>query len=516
MNLRNSGRSDAFAARSAVSAKTRLLALPVAAALLLSACGGPTDDPNEVTTLTVAPPSSIEVPDPHGALALNTNVRTYFVALYDTLVVMKSGMAEPALAEAWDNPDDFTWEFTLREDATWHDGSPVTAADVVSSYNRVIAQSSTLAPSFARVESFTAVDDTLLEIKTKTPDGVLLANLSLLRILPTAAATDPNFFDAPIGSGPFSFESFVADEELVLNANKSYWGGAPQFDRLVFVDRPEAAGRVTALELGEIDLTWGISPDMLRSVTDLDDVMTEMVGGLTYFTIWLQNEREPFNDPRVRQALWHAVDFSTIIKDLFGDTGSPATSHLPSQTFGYSAQKPYSYDPGLAEDLLAEAGFPDGFSTTIKYRGTGPNEGLLADVLISYWTKIGVEVELIRQEQALWNEDLVALDWDMNLFSSSVGTSDADNVLARIFSCGGNRVGYCSEEVDALVSQAAATVDQEERADLYAQAQKILWEDAASIMALEIADTYAFRSAVEGFEAPPLPVPDFRSVKITR
>lgn len=492
------------------------LAAVLAAALALTACA-PSDGGGgtESSVLTVANPMSVASIDPHGPGSGDRPTITVAQHVFDSLVVRADGDFAPSLAAEWDNSDPNVWRISLVEDALFHDGSPVTADDVVASYERLIELKGPLASTWANVQSVVAEDEHTVVFTTDSPLGTFLSNLALLFIAPAASMDDPDFFLKPVGSGPFVVESFTPGDRIVLAKNEDYWGTPAKVDTLVIREIPEVSSLIAALETGEVDLTWGIAPDQLPGLLSNPDVTVESMPSFQYFMNWFNSSREPFTDPNVRRALWHAVDVESLVADLFPEAARVASAPIPSTVFGWSEQSAYDYDPELARELLADAGFPNGFDAALDISvGGGPQIRLIAQTMISDWKEIGVEVELQEKERAVWLEDLLALNWDMNLLINSVLTGDADFTLGRLYPSAANRTGYANAELDQILADAKATVDQQERLDLYDRANAIIWDDAVGIFPMELLANYGWRDRVVGFTPDPNETPRFTSVSV--
>lgn len=500
--------------RIASLARRSALAGALVAALTLTACASGTneDSPSE---LIVANPMSVASIDPHGPGSGDRPTITVAQHVFDTLVVRDGADFLPSLATEWDNSDPNVWRFSLVEDATFHDGTPVTADDVVASYERLIELKGPLAGTWSAVESVVAEDEHTVAFTTATPLGTFLSNLALLFIAPAASMNEPDFFLEPIGSGPFVVEGFTPGDRTVLTKNEDYWGEQAQIDRLVIREIPEVSSLVAALETGEVDLTWGIAPDQISTVQAMSDVTLESMPSFQYYMSWFNSSREPFTDPEVRRALWHAVDVESLVEQLFPGAADVASAPIPSTVFGWSAQTPYEYDPELAKQMLADAGYPDGFDSALDISvGGGPQIRLIAQTMISDWQEIGVNVELQEKERAVWLEDLLALNWDMNLLINSVLTGDADFTLGRLYPSAANRTGYANPELDELLAAAKATVDQDERLALYDEANAIIWDDAVGVFPMELLANYAWRNGVVGFTPDPNETPRFTAVSV--
>jgi peptide/nickel transport system substrate-binding protein len=477
--------------------------------------------PQRVPTgkLTVSLPNRIVALDPMGATAAEPAVRTVAAHIFDPLVSFDPHTRKyiPALAVKWETPDPTTWLFSLRPGAKFHNGSPLTARDVKASLDRIMTQAGPFVPLWSPVSTVETPSDTTLRIKTRTPMGTMLASLSLLSILPADRMTGPGFFDRPIGSGPFRVASYQPGAGLVLDANPNYWGTLAGVKTLEFREIPELAARVTALITGEIDLTYEFPPEQVASLGHRNDIRLLTVPSYEYYFIWTNLKRTPFTDKRVRQAMVTALDINTMLKTLLQGIARPMNAPFPSTVFGYTPQRPaYVYNPGQAKQLLAAAGYPNGFEATMIWNpGSGPQDREIAQALFSYWSAIGVRIKDAQSERGEWIARLNRLDWDVDLQTNFVITGDADYVLRRLYTTQANRQGYANPQFDQVVNTAAQTVGELQRKLLYAQASAKIWEDIAGIFPFELLQVYAHRQNVRGFLPSPS-FPTFTSVTIQK
>jgi len=468
--------------------------------------------------LKVALPAKMVALDPHGAQSVEEVLHTAIQHVMETLVKRDPATSNlvPGLATEWKNPDPTTWSFTLRSGVKYHDGSSLTSADVKAVLQRVIDQKGPVAPLFAQVDTINTPNESTVEIKTKVPVGTLLASMSLVPMAPAAKVNEQGFFNKPIGTGPFKVVSWSPDADLRLEANTEYWGGAPGLKNLTFRFYPEVAPMITALETGEIDFTWRFAPDQLPVLRGNSNIKIESVPGYTYYFVWLNSSREPFTDKRVRQAMAHALDVDKMLNDLLPGVAKRGTAPIASTVFGHAPQTPYTYDPAKAKQLLADAGLSDGLDAGVIWNpGSGPQDRELIQAMISYWNAIGVRVKSQEMERAVWIDNLVKLNWDLDFQTNSTTTGDGDFTLGRLYHSRANRNGYKNADLDKLLDDAVATVDQDKRKDLYAQANKIIWDDAAGIFPFELNNVYAFRTRVSGFMPSASPVLSFNSVTVS-
>jgi peptide/nickel transport system substrate-binding protein len=502
--------------------RTATLAAVCAAAVALGGCsgtgtsgggGGATAKGGTITAVTPTLAST----DPQGALAQDTGTSTIAKAIFSRLVVPNGSGFAPQLATKWSHSaDGLSWTFTLNPAAKFSDKTPVTANDVKASLRRVVDLKGVNAALFAAVSSVTAKDDHTLVIDTKTPVGTLLYSLSLLYVAPADRINQPGFWKKPIGSGPFKLDSFAVGNRAVLVRNPNYWGTPAHLDKVVLEVVPEVSGQVAALQTGEVDVVTNLPEDQIASVKGMGDAKIDESDSLAILSIWFDNADAPFTDARVRQAMWYAVDWASIRQNLYGQTANPGRAPIGSGVFGFAAQPPYPYDPAKAKALLAAAGKPHGFTTSIKYVPTAiPQIQSALQAAVGDWAKVGVKVNLVPQESAVWTTDLLGLKWSMTALLNTSRTADADQILGRLYTTSAKRVGFGDAKYDALVQDAAASFDQTKRAADYAQAIHILWSQAVGNWPLELKATYAVRDRVKGFVPDPSNVPDFATVSVT-
>jgi peptide/nickel transport system substrate-binding protein len=373
-----------------------------------------------------------------------------------------------------------------------------------------------VAPLFAALDTIDASDPAMVRIQTKSPVGTLLSSLSLVRVAPAAKLNADGFWTKPIGKGPFRAVSWQPDAEFRLEANPDYWGPPPGVKNLTFRDIRELAARVTAIDTGEIDVTFALPPDQIAGLKQNQDLKVDQTKTFSYYFIWFNHSKEPFTDKRVRQALWYALDIDSIVKDLFSGLGQRAQAPIPSTVFGFAAQTPYAYDPDKAKQLLSDAGHPTGIDVDMIWNpGSGPQDRELAQAVLSAWNKVGVRVKSREEERGIWLQDLLALNWDIDLQTNAVTTGDADFTLRRLYHSSAKRLGYANPDLDKILDDAVATLDQQRRQQLYAQANKILWDDAAGIFPMELLTNWVQRKQLSGFTPPANEIADFSSVRLS-
>ncbi|ACQ81691.1 extracellular solute-binding protein family 5 [Beutenbergia cavernae DSM 12333] len=492
----------------------------------IAACslGGSTDGSGDTTgdetgdggggDLVVAGPIPIENLDPHGAASMDAGTQLAARAIFSQLLVSTGqGEFDGELAESWESNDDASvWTFALRAGVTYSDGSPVTADDVVASFERVLAAEGPLAGNFGGY-TVAAPDDATVVFTSPTPDAAFLGKISSFFVTPAGAAED-GFFSDPVGSGPFLVESFEPGATLRLSPNPDYWDGEPEIASLELQSIPETAARMTALQTGEVDITWSMPDDQIAELRTNAELTVETVPSPGVFTMWFNSSTPALEDPAVRRALWQAVDFEEIIASLYPETGTPADAPVSPTVLGYAPQEPVAYDPDAARAALEAAGF-DFENTVLRWQFSQASFRNFMNAVVSDLAEIGVTVEPLEKEQAVFLEDLLALNWDMNMQQLGSQGYDAATNLGRLYTCEANRMGYCNPELDDLLAAAGSTSDTAEREDLYAQATEIIWNDAVGMYPMFVETPYAWQNRVEGFTPVSDGIPYFDEVTVS-
>jgi peptide/nickel transport system substrate-binding protein len=441
------------------------------------------------TQITISPPADATTMDP----GRSTQVLTvnYFVNLYDTLTRWDASLKlQPGLATAWKNLNETTWEVTLRPGVRFHDGSPLTAEDVKAVYERNTVPGKTVVQSgFATIEAIQIVNPATLRIVTKKPDPLMPVRMAQMGgyIYPARFVTDEGTKELarkPIGTGAYRFVSWSKDDQLVMEANRDWWGWggkAPSVDRVVWKPIPDDFARLSALQRGEVDVITNVPPDEMKIVRTLTVPATRTV------TFWMNTTQPPLSDQRVRQALHYAMDVPSIVKNLYAGQGKPFSGGLADTDFGYNpALKPYPYDPTRAKKLLAEAGYGGGIDVTLfAGSGTMVNDKQLLEAMADMWSKVGVRAKIemmeMAQRQKMNNERLVP-PHGLMLVNPQSTLLDADGSLWRLFHPNGFGGKYWAgsqpgQRFHELMEQARYTLDGKKRKELYTQATQIIHDE---------------------------------------
>jgi peptide/nickel transport system substrate-binding protein len=484
--------------------------MAIAMVALVSSHGGAFAAQDLVVGVPVA---SIANLDPHGA---NSNVQGNLqvnAQIFDTLVGFQDGKYVPALASQWMSNDNATrWTFKLREGVKFSDGSTFDAEDVKTSLDRVVKLAGPLAGLFKPLKVEVAGLNEVT-ISSDAGQGALLGKLFMLAIAPSEKLTD-DFGLHPVGSGPFVVDTFDPKQGVKLRANKNYWAGAPKLDTVTFKMIPEQAARMTALETGEIQLTWTVPDDQVEALRGDSNLKLDTVPTLANIVLWFNTNRM-FQDVEVRKALWSAVDFDAIVQALYPNTGQKMVGPLPKAVFGSSEQAAYTYDAAKAKAALEKKGW--NFGTTVRILMNNTTYKPLVDAIIADWARIGVKAEVDLQEPAVGTQRLLALDWDISIIQPVItSTGDADYTLGRLYTCAAKRTTYCNPELDKLLVEAGSVSDQAKRAQLYTAAGKIIWDNAIGLFPIDVKQVWAWRSNLNGVKLDPVYKPDLTKVQFVQ
>lgn len=472
------------------------------------------------------------------AVAVATTDYNIFDAIYEGLVTFDRTVDEdgnvtatldfaPALATSWETSEDgLTWTFHLREGVTFHDGTPFNADAVKYSFERAIVMGTGLTwqiSGMLDVGDIEVIDDHTVQFNLKEPFAPFLETLRQ----PVAYIVSPTAVEAnggvtpgkrndwmvnnAVGTGPFMLESRENDERTVLTANPNYWGEGPHLDKLTFRIVPDAATLRLLLSRGEVQLvTLGLSWLDMLDIELLPNLGLYVQEAFPEIRMAPFNvEEPPFDDPLVRRAVSHAIDYDAIIDGVMLGQAVRLTSPIPNGTFGHDPTlEVYEYDPDKAKELLAEAGYPNGFEFELSYPSEDQERFEASTVLQANLAAVGVNARLVGYAWPALLEK-----WDTGDFTLSIGkwapTGDPHNRIFGLLGCNsfgpaGNYGRYCNPEVDLLGERAAATVDQDERAELYTDLQRIVMDDAPWLFLYQPKRGFPVSDSVTGFHIPPV------------
>ncbi|MDX5474916.1 MAG: glutathione ABC transporter substrate-binding protein [Bacillaceae bacterium] len=422
----------------------------------------------------------------------------------------KNANIKPLLAEAWEQVNETTWQFSLRQGVKFHDGTDFTADAVKATFDRLLDPNvgSPRAVVFKMVEEVVVVDPYTVQFILTEPFSPILSILASHEggiINPkTIEKYGKEIIQEPNGTGPFMYESWTPGQEIVLKKNEQYWGSSVNVDKVVFKVVPEETTRISMLQTGEAHIAEPLSVAMMDTVEASSNVSVYRSEGFGTEYIGFNVTQAPFDDERVRKAIAHAVEMDSIIQGVYNNVGRKANSLLGSKVFGHhEGLTPYEYNLNEAKKLLADAGYPDGFKATLKTMDNRERINL-AEVLQSQLKGIGIDLSIQVLEYGTFVDHVNRGDSEIFLLSWRNATGDADynqyNLLhSSSHGPSGNTFFYSNEKVDKLIEDARREMDSQKRIELYAQAQELQMEDAVYIPVRVIENVSATSKDVSGF-----------------
>jgi peptide/nickel transport system substrate-binding protein len=453
-------------------------------------------------------------------IATSDNASIYAqLLIFDTLLRPSKDATklEPGLAESWKVSDDgMTYSFKLRE-AKFSDGTPVTAADVAFSLKRAGSDASSWKRFFSGIDSIETPDDRTVVLKLKKVFTPLLNNLALFSsaILSQKAleAAGDKFFDKPIGSGPFTVAAWNKGQGLSLKKNANYWqAGKPDLDGAELMVIPEGNSRVLKLQAGEVDAAIDIPLNQLQGLGRDGKIKTAVANVFRTDFVIMNTRKKPFDDERVRQALNYAIDKDGLVKALLYGTGKVSNSPMPPMAYADPGLKPYPHDLAKAKALLAEAGYKDGFKTSLLVDSSKPLHRQLGQALQAALKQVGVTAEIRLVEGGTHWTTTKAGEYEMAVAYATSDTIDPDQLAGFLIvnpeRANAYHTEWKSERVNELYEKERATADGPERGKMFQEMIKIAHDGAPSVFLFYPGTPYAFRSNVEGFEV--LPTSNFR------
>jgi len=460
------------------------------------------------------PPDSL---DPLGADSAATPTLSIDLQVFDTLVKAgsKAGTFEPDLATKWTQTSADSWTFTLRSDAAFANGDELTSRDVAASLQALVAGKSPGSALWTDFASVTTPDAHTVVINTTAPMGTMLDALTLLYVAPASKISNTSYWSKPYGSGPFMVTQFTPDQSATLVPNPHYWGTKPSLKTLTMMSVPNDADLTAYLKSGKVDVAISVPPDQAPSLAGTKNLKITVSPSIEYYFIWFNESRKPFTSSLVRQAMWHALPIDQIVRSVWGKYASVATAPVSSTVFGYHQEKPYSYNPTLAKKELAEAGYPNGFSTTMMWEANqAPYLQSMASLFTSAWSAVGIKVTMDQQDPATWLKNLLALNWNMDFQEAGTTTGDADYTLGRLYMSSADRMGYKNPSLDRMLTEARESTSPAQRQQYYAQAINIIWSQAVGIYPLQANLITAANSRVQNFTPAPNLLPSFATVSV--
>ena len=464
----------------------------VAAVALMA--GGAVAQQTDITVAMQLEPPNL---DPTGGAAQAIDSVLYSNVFEGLTRFMADGSVVPGLAESWDISDDgLIYTFNLRDGVTFHDGTTMDADDVKFSLDRARAEDSTNAQKglFAGIADVVVVDPLTVQVTLSQPNGSFLFNMAWGDAVIVAPESIDDIANNPVGTGAFKFDDWVQGDRIEISRNDAYWGEPPALESATFRFISDPTAAFAAVMAEDVDAFVGFpAPENLPQF-EADPRFQVLVGNTEGETILSTNNKmPPFDNVLVRKALAHAIDRQAIIDGAMFGLGTPIGTHFAPHNPDYVDLLGNSpYDPDLAKELLAEAGFPDGFETTLKlpppsYARRG------GEIIAAQLREVGIETEITNLEWAQWLEEVFrGKDYGLTIVSHT------EPMDIGIYANPDYYFQYDSAEFQSLMEELTATTDPEGRSEILAKAQTLISEDYVNGFLFELAIATVAKEGLNG------------------
>lgn len=526
--------------------------------MLLSACGGGSKESSGGKSSNSGPKEGGSLIYARGADSISldpinvTDGESIRVThnIFETLFEYDNDLKlQPKLAESYKVSDDgLTWTIALKKGIKFQDGTDFNADAVVFNFERWMDPANPyhkgefpyypfLYGGFKgdpnhKIEYVKAIDDSTVEFKLVEKTAPFISYLAI----PMFGIASPDaikkygdkFYEHPVGTGPFTFDSWTRNDKIVLKANKDYYEkGQPYLDELIFRVIPDNSSRLTALQSGEVDMIDGLNPDDADTIKGNSALKIIKRPSFNIGYMVLNTQMAPFDNVKVRQAINMAIDKKSIVDAFYNGYAEVAKNPIPPVLWGYNNEvKDYEFNVKEAKKLLAEAGYPNGFKTELwtmnNPRPYMPQPLKVAEAIQENLKAVGIDAEIKTYEWATYLQKSGNGEHPMGLYGWTGVMADPDNFLFPNLSAtnakkpASNRAFYVNDEFTSLLQQARVTFDQTEREELYKKAQEIFHQDAPWVTIAHTTPPIALASYVEGYEAHPMENDTFAKVYLNK
>lgn len=505
----------------------KVLAVIMSAALVAGAAGcssskGEAQEENKEATeseakdtLKIAYTADPEGLDPQRTAAVATLEVTSNI--FDTLITCDPDWnIIPDLAKDWKVSDDgMSITFYLNEGVLFHNGREMTAADVKYSFERLQGEESPKASMYKNIKSIDIEDDYTITFTTENLDVDFLLSFAYpwTAIIPEECSDDLK--TNPVGTGAYKYVEWIPQQSVKLVRNDEYFGEKANIENVEFVLIPDYTSQLAALMVGDIDITE-VTADQIDVLNNTDGVKGVTIPQNAIQILALNQENEYLSNVKVRQAIAMAIDKDEIIDTVVWGNGTKIGSHLPvTSPYYVDTNDVMPYDVEAAKALLAEAGYPDGFTISLKLPKPYQPHCDAGQIIADQLSKIGINCEIEIIEWATWMSDVYTdKKYDMTVVSHS-GRLDPYNFLSRYKSTSGDYISLLSGDVDALLDEALQETDEAKRKEIYAEIQNILAEEVPCVYLQSTSKFYGLNENVEGFNRFPIDILDLKAVSFS-
>lgn len=439
--------------------------------------------------------------------------------IYSRLVEADGDMKiYPGLAKSWEQIDDRTTQFKLREGVKFHNGDLLTAEDVKFSFERML-KSPRIAFVVPPIERIDIVDENTINIVTKNPFGPLLAHLAhpALGIVSKKIVTEAgeNYANNPVGTGSYKFKEWTHGEKLVFEKNEDFYDKNEKGPKtIIFRPVVEESSRLIGLETGEYDVALALYALNEKAVKNNEKLELLSKPSLSTVFVGMNNEKEPFNNPKVRKAIAYAINKQSIIDTVLNGSGIVPNAPVVNTVFGSTDKtKNYEYNIEKAKELLLEAGYPNGFDTAVVLRG-GEINTQTAEIIQSNLRDIGINLKIEVLESSAFLDITANGRHEMYIGAWGVVTGDADYGLYSLYHSSakgatGNRDFYSNSEVDKLLEAAREENNPEKRKEFYEKAEMLIMNDVPNVLLFSRNITIGTQKNVKGLNVHPVTLHNF-------
>lgn len=513
---------------------TKLLCLAMTLVMMLGmvACGGnnsstntntgantdtSTDSGNNATTkdtLTVAVSAAPNTLDPHQAnLAQAINALN---PVYETLVRYDdNGEIQGLLAESWEQLDELSWQFNLRKGVKFHNGEEMKASDVLYSIQRATAEETGVNVSHVMYvvdgPACEVVDDYTIIIRTKTAFAPFLTYMTFMGacvVSEKAFTEDPeNAINNPVGTGPFTFESWIPNDRTTYVRNENYWGEAPAYEHLVIRTIVEANSRVIELESGSIDIAYEIPAVDIARLESNPDTKIASRNSTTYEYLGMNCSKEPFSNQEFREAIAMAIDWDAMVTAVYGESAAVTRSPVnPGMTYSISDELASRYDPVAAKAIIDKLGLA---GSTFKLTTWNAQHRVdCATIMQNMLKEIGINIEIDAVELATWSSDLASGNTDFFIAGfGAIGFPDPDmNIYGPLHKdqvAISNYTFYVNDHLSSILDDSRSIVDGPDRQAIIEEVQQIVYDEVPMLPYANTMQVVGLRSDVQGFTPTP-------------
>ena len=485
--------------------KKKFIYLCLIVTIVLLGCFGKEKE-NEEKVITIAEKAEIKTLDPQNTVD-SASLSVIQMINQRLFKIDNNGNIIPEIAEEATKVDEKTTLIKIKKDLFFSNGDPVTVDDVLFSLNRA-KESPRMTQDFYMIESFEKVDDSTIKVKTFYEAGNLLHKLaSMGASIMSKKALEENETNI-VGSGMFKLKEWVAGDRLVLERNTYFKDANSNIKEIVIKFIPEANSRMIMLETGEVDIAESLLPLDFQKISKEDDkfVSVEMQSSNNMF-IGFDLRDKHLADKRVRQAIAYAINNEDIVDSIYNGSATVATSPIPKITTGHNENSnPYTQNIEKAKELLAEAGYADGFNIVLNVNED--NQRVDTAVVIQDNLKaIGINVEIKTYQWASYVAfvENPAQEKGMFLMAWNIANDDPDELLYPLYHSSQidahtNVVFYKNEKFDNLISEARETTDKEKRMKLYEEAQDIIQEDLPHYTLVYPKQNFAYKASIKNIK----------------